>query len=609
MRLASSTGGILLLLAQWGCTVTAVSATDDPRPRNSCTSSDACGKGETCSGGLCQSLNGELEAVLVTATPYSESTLPKLTYVSHLGDLPTSQSGELSFPGPARVTGSLKLPASMDCYPDFLGEPNRDILPSKDGTLPVSATLTLRQRLLGLSQQVYYAETGAAPLNGYNFELLVPSGEYDVYLVPPKRQTGDCLVPPQLYRSVPIGVKETSEAKGYEFPVTVSKLDLHILWPKESASLTGWVADIVEPIGGNPISTEITLGKPESLSELTDDYATPLSYSTVDSSSTTPGVSAVADLLRLRPPENLVAPTIFLQRTAFGLLQPAGKPVNLDIFSRYPNPVRVRGQMVRADDGRSVNGTLTLVSSAIFGVDDGVFGSFRTTVELNNEGAIDVMLPPGRYHVQAKPKQALGNAAGTLAVLETDWEVPFDPNVRVQHGKRLELMATSELSGQGRVRGAEVQVVPSPQATLAFEDAFGERRFTPRSTATFVDDVGRFVLQVDPGRFDITMQAPEELGFGWFVRPRQQLGDQNQDLGRLLLPHPSVLARTASVGQAPDVVPLALATIRAYAYLDQNGSYTRDPTLAASVTQVAETRADETGAFRLLLPASIDASN
>jgi hypothetical protein len=597
---------IALLLAHGGCTVTAVSARDDPRPRNSCTASDSCGKGEICSEGLCQSLNGELEAVLVTATPYVESTLPHLTFVSHLGDLPTSPSGEILFPGPANVKGSLNLPASSTCYPSFISDdPSRAILPSTDGTLPVSATLTLRQRLLGLSQQVYYAQTGAAPLNGYNFNLQVPSGEYDVYLVPPKRQKGDCVVPPQLYRSVPIGVKQTSDANDYEFPVTISKLNLYILWPKESASLEGWVADIIEPLGGNPISTELTLGKPDSLTDQTDEYAAPLSYSKVDSSSTTPGVTAVADLLRLRPPENLVAPTIFLQRTAFGLLQEAGEPVSLDIFSRYPSPVRVRGQMVRADDRRSVNGTLTLVSTAIFGVDDGVFGSFQTTVEVNHEGAIDVLLPPGKYHVQAKPNQALGNAPDTLSVLEDEWVVPLD--VRVQHGRLLELTTTSAISGQGRVQGAEVQVVPSPQPTLAFEEAFGERPFTPRSTTTFVDEGGRFVLQVDPGRFDITMQAPQELGFGWFVRPGQRLGDQNQDLGRLLLPHPSVLARVASVGQPADAVPLASASIRAYAYLDENGSYTRDPTLAASVIQVAETQADETGAFRLLLPATIDA--
>ncbi len=52
-------------------------------------------------------------------------------------------------------------------------------------------------------------------------------------------------------------------------------------------------------------------------------------------------------------------------------------------------------------------------------------------------------------------------------------------------------------------------------------------------------------------------------------------------------------------------MPLASAAIRAYAYLDKNLAYTRDAKQAVSVVQVAETRADENGAFRLLVPSSI----
>jgi hypothetical protein len=51
--------------------------------------------------------------------------------------------------------------------------------------------------------------------------------------------------------------------------------------------------------------------------------------------------------------------------------------------------------------------------------------------------------------------------------------------------------------------------------------------------------------------------------------------------------------------------PLASASVRAYAYLDKDRAYTRDPKMAAFLVEVAETRADANGAFRLLIPESI----
>jgi hypothetical protein len=64
--------------------------------------------------------------------------------------------------------------------------------------------------------------------------------------------------------------------------------------------------------------------------------------------------------------------------------------------------------------------------------------------------------------------------------------------------------------------------------------------------------------------------------------------------------------QVSPVRDNPPVIPSAL--IRAYAYLDKDFAYTRDRTQARSVIQVAETRSDELGTYRLLVPASIDAS-
>jgi hypothetical protein len=603
-----------LLLGPLSCTVTAVSGKEDARPTNTCSSSSACGTGESCLDGLCQSLNGELEAVLLTATPAVESGVTQLTFVSRLAELPASgASKDVVWPGVASVTGSLFLPDGH-CYPDFISEvENVDILASKDGTLPVTVTLSLRERLLDLGQQTYYGKTINAPLMGYSFVVKVPSGEYDVYLVPPKRQKGTCVVPPQLFRGVPIGVAENSAPNGvYRFNLAaVSELNLHLLWPDSGASLTGFTADIIEPLGGNPISTEVQLGNPSPGRAGKLDYAIPLAYSAVTDRASTgdDSASAARELLRLRPPAGAVAPTIYFERSALGVLQKPGQPVNVSVFTRFPDPVTVQGMLVKQEDGESVPGTVTLVSKSIYGVDPGVFGSYQTKVAVGPDGALKVDVPPGRYVVHATPDILPEEEDRPLSSLQAEWDVPAD--VPVQFGKLLELSRTAEVTGMARVQGAQVRADPSPRTVLPFEKAFGSEPFTPRSTGSFVDEAGRFALNVDElpqSRVNVSVQPPEELGFAWFVRPGLQLGRGNQDLGRVNLPLPVALSGEASVQDGDRNVVLGSALIRAYAYLDKDFEYTRDPSEAESIVPVAETRADPEGNFQLLLPSTIGAS-
>ncbi len=596
----------MLLPSAWGCTVTAVSQGDDPRPSNSCTSESDCGQ-DTCRDGLCQPLNGQLEALLISATPPSDSGIPHLTFVAQLDNVPTSGgSQDLTLPGPSHVVGSLVLPKGATCYPGFISDdPRTPIGPADDGkSLPVTVTLALSQRLLGLAQQPYFASTSTRnKQGGYTFDIQVPRGEYDVYLAPPAKQEG-CPVPPQLYRSFVID-RENAEIT---FPLSsIANLPLGIRWPKASPSLSGWVVDIIEPLGGNPISTQRVLGEPISLGEKLVEYPAGLFYSTVVAPVAATGVASASDLLRLRPPRDLIAPTIFLDRSALGLLLPPGQRVVLDRFTRIPLPVTVEGQVARLEDGTPVGGYVTLVSTKIYGVDPGIFASYQTTVQVGVDGALRAELPPGKYRVQAVPPLPGGQSLdGALAALETTWDIPAD--TPVQYGKLLELQPISAVVGQTRFLGAQVQAVPSPQTILPFEQAFGAGPFAPRASAGLVDDAGRFVVKADPGSFDVSVQAPDTLGFGWFVRPGLQVEAQDLDLGRVTLPTPSLLFGTARVSLSGTEAPLASAAIRAYAYLDKDLAYTRDPKLAVSVVQVAETRADENGVFRLLIPSRIAAS-
>jgi hypothetical protein len=381
----------------------------------------------------------------------------------------------------------------------------------------------------------------------------------------------------------------------------ISRLNLLLTWANADQSLEGWTVDIIEPAGGNRISTEVVLGQADAAAHT---YTIPLVYSAVLGSGNV-GADSSGDLVRLRPPANLVAPTIMLDRTALGLLQsdPAAE-VRLSAFTHYPVSVEVFGQLVRSDKGTSVPGNVTLVSTEIYGVDPGVFATFQTRVAVESGGLFKVSLPPGKYRIHGEPLLPLTpESDGILSAAETIWDIPA--NAPTQYGKALELPLVTELSGHAQVVGAQVRAVPSPLVTSPFLAAFGDIPFSPRSSSDVVDERGNFVLPVDPGHFDITLQAPEELGFGWFVRPGVQVGERNVELGVLSLPWPWRLSGTASITIDGQSQPLASSAIRAYAYLDKNLAYTRDPEQAVSAIEVAETRADDQGRYQLLLPASI----
>lgn len=621
-------GALLSVLS--GCTVSAEDVGGDPRPSNTCGSDSECGSG-ICRAGVCQDPNGKLEALLLELTPPSNSPLPHLSLVQHVDDVPTG-GGEkfLVMARPVHVTGSLTIvQEESDCYPTLPQDGERPLPTAADGSLPVTVTLAPRERLLGLPQQFYVTSAKGSDKDfSYRFELQVPAGEYDVYVAPPRGQTG-CVVPPQLYRAQPIPPPDTAGRLNDEVllapevvvqsQVTLetvcdpssmfeNAICLRIKWPKANPTLDGWLADIIEPLGGKAISTEFTLGNalhdPEDKSS-TVEYAVPLIYSKVIDGPAQK-VEEEPHLVRLRPPAGVIAPTILLDRAALGLSDKYSAV--LDDFTELPAPVRVEGQLTRRSDGKPVEGSVTLVSSQIFGVNAGIFPSFQTTVGVEADGIFQVDLPPGSYRVHAVPPTGdyAGSEGSALAALVSDWEVPAD--VRFQAGKLLELPAIPSIVGQSSFPGAQVEVQAAPQKVSPFDVAFGEAAFVPRANSALVDERGRFQVQVDPGSFDISVRAPEKLGFAWFVRPSVQVQDTDLDLGRVQAQPPSVVTGTASVAvDSTSAVAVPSALLRAYAYLDEDRAYTRDPSRAVSVIQVAETRTDEQGAFRLLLPSSIAA--
>jgi hypothetical protein len=597
-----------LVPSLWGCTVSAVTQQGDPSPSNACKTDSDCGA-DICRAGVCNAANGMLEALLISATPPSDSPVPHMTYVAQVDDVPAQNDQDLVLPGPSHLVGSFVLPTGETCYPTFVSDdPKNPYFVAEDGrALPATVTLALSERLLGLPQQLSFAATGIRNLQGtYQFDVQVPRGEYDIYLVPPKNQQ-KCPVPPQLFRRFALDKENLEVAFSLS---AISQLPLSIRWPKSSPSLAGWTVDLIEPLAGNPISTELVLAEPPEVggNSSTIEYTGKLSFSTValppDPVDRPVEPEGTSDLLRFRPPADVVAPTILMARSGLGLLGGTKDVVAIDHFTRLPSSVQVEGQLARVDDGRPVPGFVTLISTKIYGVDGGIFASYQTTVEIGADGALHVAVPPGSYKVQAvPPAPGLGNEAA-LAALETNWDIPAD--VPVQYGKLLELSPITSVVGQSEFLGAQVQAIPSPKTKLPFEVAFAEGRpFTPRAGIGLVDDAGRFAVAADPGVFDVSVQPPESLGFGWFVHTGVSVGAEDENLGLVTPPKPVVLSGTGRVALLGAEVPLGSAAIRAYAYLDKNLAYTRDARQAVSVVQVADTRADENGAFNLLIPSSI----
>ena len=107
------------------------------------------------------------------------------------------------------------------------------------------------------------------------------------------------------------------------------------------------------------------------------------------------------------------------------------------------------------------------------------------------------------------------------------------------------------------------------------------------------------------------MQPADGTGFAWLVRPNVTVTKGIEDFGQLTIPlpvaysgHVTVAGHADPANQSSVVIPGAL--VRAYIYMDKSQSFTSDAGQAASVLQIAETRADSDGAFQLLLPSHLN---
>jgi hypothetical protein len=161
---------------------------------------------------------------------------------------------------------------------------------------------------------------------------------------------------------------------------------------------------------------------------------------------------------------------------------------------------------------------------------------------------------------------------------------------------------------------ALVQAVASTSSIKVdvLHQTLGEAVVVPRAASARVGSNGDFALHADPGTFDVSVRPLAESGFSWLVVPGVAVGttgptSAGANLMTRALPLPVVYRGTVTLPGAANAVatPVPGALIRAYVYTTA-GLYTSQPTKADAVVQVAETRADTSGIFKLLIPATLN---
>lgn len=635
MRVLLGTSVGVVLVLGLACTVPLSDSTGAHQAVNTCVDDRSCGDSARCEGGRCVGTEGEFHTVLL------EITAPNTTKAGAYAGmrlLVTERDldrggGRLpvALPQPLNLVGTILAPPCIGPAGELV---SRDLADGKCpgestrsngaenpcaydfGRTPLRVTLTPVQYWQGLRADPYSVRTtcyqpeqcGAARV-----EVVVPPGEYDVYVRPEDGQDdapadeGLCAPVPQTFElsiDPPDDVETPLPVQSF-YLSDPEALTVAVSWSEDSS---GWTVDMLDPATGRRISNNAALDTPAANE---GESVARLEFVSLA------GELVGTELIRLLPPEGKVAPTYVMERSAI-----VGSSGEASIaLARPPKPVRVRGQLLAQLSPNSepsevvpIRGSIAFVATAIDGLGELTLASFKTAVEADEEGWFDVELLPGEYRLRAVPPAACDDVIacdGAMAVcecplsaIEDTWLVAADA---YQEGKSIQLSWMTRLAGAAKtpwgqaVTGASVQAIAAPEQTDALTTELRDS-FLPRVSNGVVDAAGRFELRADPGLYNLAVRPEQSSGFAWLVRPNVPVkpGQRTLNLDGLTLPLPVPYEgelRVPYEAEAKDsYLVLPEAVIRAYVFLGEP----LDP--AAFLVQVAETRSDAEGRFELLLP-------
>lgn len=596
MSRVATFGAALACAAVVACKAPVSEPLSVPEARNVCEVDADCGEGGRCVTRSCFARRGELDAVVLEVVPESTSAYAAgLSFLAEQGNASTGDLvRDLALPRLAHVVGRAVAAPRVGAPCAYATSP--------DGSLAIRAELLRTSAPLGIPRASFAANATSDAAGALAFVGDVVPGDYDVRVSVP--DDASCPVAPLLLRGVKLAGGDVSLA--LDLPRT-RKLAGTVSTPA-GTSLAGFALDVVDPALGARISTVATLGD-GAQAKFAIEWRVPASGDVTPTDSGTKVAvgaerpAAESPFVRVAPPEGVVAPTTIWDLAAADL--DGDGEIALDLSTVATSPVRVEGRMIAATDATiAVGGSLTITS---VGPQSGLTAAFSRNVSVGDDGAFAADVPAGSYRVQAVP-----GPATNFAITETSWTIAATPARR--SGVVIEVARKATLTGAARVPssgaplfGATIEALPSisVSSTPVLDAALGKTPVLPRPATAWVDENGRFALDVDPGNYDVAAVPPPASGYPWLVRPRFAV---TAAFASAATPLDATTVLPVPLGgtiTAPDGRPVPRALVRAYAVLLDAGVAAPHDERATGAVRVAETRADDAGRYRLLLPSAL----
>lgn len=606
--------GLVALLS--GCSVTALAERERSIAVNRCEENQDCGPDLVCVEQQCRATGGQLTNLLVEVTPTDAKLAGRQLFKMATGISPSGGNYALTLAGLASVNGWVYGNVPQGCTVDFERPEAMGMLrPATDGSIPARVTFLPSERSFGLSARSLTANVAVKSLQDtYSFSAQLAAGTYDLYVEPYRTvsvqsdpttpQPPVCSLPPQLIRGV--ALEDGNTKLDLKLP-SPTRLKLEVRWPEDTPTLNGWTVDMIEPFTGRVVSTVATLSMPTS-SPGQQVYAVEFDYLPV---AATPALTTVDEIVRLTPPNTVIAPTVLFQRSALELFA-RGSAV-IDQLTPLQRPVAYEGQIVDAATHQPERANVTLVATELVGVPKGVLTSFVRSVETREDGTFSVDLLPGTYHALVVPLSTAASTQAPFSSLQTTIGVAVGP--ARQAGRALALERAMSINGSvltsengSGARGALVtaEVSPSSVNSNVFARALDKRPLIPRVSGAVIEDTaGSFTIYAESGVFDFSARPPEGSGFAWLVQPGIDLTQGPIALDGLSLPGPWHVTFNLALPSG-DSASLVGAHVRAYALLAEPHKLASSAETAVNVVPVGEGRVDERGDAALVLPARLE---
>jgi hypothetical protein len=557
-----------------------------------------------CENGFCRGMTAISNVLVAVALPASENLAQysNTSFVLPL-QIPSSGQADITLPALESIT--------IDTNLEQLAAQNPACDYARDGSYPIEVQISHRWPVEGLETGLnLHADDMPAP-----FSALPVDADYEVHLTPSEAfqaklgaQGASCALPPVLFRNVAVGVA-ARVTLNWPAPRSVG-IDVRVPAAAGAAAndLTGWQLDVVDPIGERELATPVTLGpaQADASDPKISHYRATIAYNPIASAGSSP--PGGTEQLRLRPNADRVAPTYYATLSSLSLFGSTGESV-LEL-NGMPEQVVLSGRVESADDLRPIaNATVTLTSTN-FG-SEGLNAKFRGATTTDSGGLFQITLPSGQYQVSAEPP----NSDEVDASVEASWSIQATP--AVQAGRLLSLPPLVRVAGSvngsvhwGSAASASFRVTPSSKILYdAVSNTATMRQVSPgaRTMQALFQPAqeSSFQLLADSGTFDVSLRPPE--GLPWIVTPGVQIGSDEVIMSPWSMPLPAywighVRVPLADGDDSSILGDVPRAFIRVFVLVNGTRQVVSATAEAATIVQIAETRAGADGSFNLVLP-------